>query len=102
MSEYPDVEVILDMIEKGILDDHLTAVKNQIDARRRTMREFVEFIVGDRVMLNNLCGTKYLQGEMATITSLRRTKVNIKLDRAVGRFTNTQTVIVPTSILDKA
>lgn len=93
-------ETICDMISRGMLDAHLTEIRTAVNDRSRGTREFMDLTVGSRVVLNDMCGTKYLRGEKATVTGIRRTKVNIRLDNSVGRFSNASDIVVPTTLLD--
>lgn len=69
-----------------------------------------DFKVGDRVKFNSRCGTKYLVGQVGTVTALRRTKITVTLDKPIGRFSRKRAdgteyappVVAPTGIVDKA
>ncbi len=93
-------ETICDMIARGVLDAHLSDISIAVNDRRKGTREFMDLTVGSRVVLNDLCGTKYLRGEKATVTGIRRTKLTIRLDNSVGRFSNVSDIVVPINILD--
>ena len=99
-------------IENGELDARLSAIRKLVDTRLESVREKVkvsDFSVGDKVVLNEKCGTKYLRGSTATIIGIRRTKLKITLDDPKGRFarktsageTYSAEVIVPIEIVDK-
>ena len=68
-----------------------------------------DFAVGDRVVFNSRCGTKYLVGTGGTVTALRRTKILVTPDAPIGRFSRKRAdgteyappVVVPTGIVDK-
>ena len=101
-----------DKIDSGELDTRLAEIKKLVDARYSTTKQKVkidDFAVGDRVTINDRCGTKYLVGELATVTNIRRTKIKITFDNPKGRFARTNSagqtysaeVIVPLEIVDK-
>jgi len=101
-----------DKIELGELDSRLSAIRKLVDTRIELVREKVkatDFTVGDKVVINERCGTKYLRGETAIVTAIRRTKLTILLDNPKGRFarktsageTYSADVIVPIEIVDK-
>lgn len=101
-----------DKIESGDLDKSLDVIKTLVEARITETRQAVEigdFFIGDKIKINERCGTKYLVGEVGTVTGIRRTKITISLDEPKGRFVRTKTngetysaeVIVPISIVDK-
>lgn len=103
---------LTDKVESGELDSRLSAIRKLVDVRMTTVREKVkvtDFTVGDRVVLNERCGTKYLRGEVATVTAIRRTKLTLLLDNPKGRFARktaageiySAEVIVPIEIVDK-
>ena len=85
----------------------------EIDSNERSITKqkvkIEDFGVGDRVVINRRCGTKYLIGEMATVTDIRRTKIKISFDSPKGRFARTNSmgevysaeVVVPLEIVDK-
>lgn len=99
--EWPDLQDVRNAILCGAYDEHLSILQREIKDRVSRTREFIEFIEGDRVVFNDNCGTKYLRGEKATITQQRRTKLGVRLDRSVGRFTDKADIIVPPVMLDK-
>ena len=101
-----------DKIESGDLDKSLDVIKTLVEARIAETRQSLEigdFFVGDKIKINNNCGTKYLVGETGTVTGTRRTKITISLDNPKGRFLRTKAngetysaeVIIPISIVDK-
>jgi hypothetical protein len=101
-----------DKLDSGELDSKLTEIKKLVEERYFATKQKVkieDFNVGDRVTINNRCGTKYLIGEMATVTDIRRTKIKISFDNPKGRFARTDSVgktysaevIVPLEIVDK-
>lgn len=96
-----DATKILEMIEYGELDDHLSEMQVAIAARRNNTREFIEWVEGDRVRINEKCRPKYLVGVEATIQSVRRTRVVIHLDKDAGRFRAGRDVTIPMDLLDQ-
>ncbi len=100
-TELPDLDTIRKMIVRGFLDDNLRALRIDIDERLRRTREFIDFVQGDRVVLNDYCGTKYLRGEKATVVGERGKKIAIRFDRSIRRFSSERDVFVPPEMLDK-
>lgn len=103
---------LVDDITNGALDGQLDSIAKAVDERRRVVRSGVrleDFMVGDRVVINERCGTKYLVGELATVIGIRRTKITIQFDTPKGRFvrknsdgsTYSSDVVVPLEIVDK-
>ena len=101
-----------DKLDSGELDSKLTEIKKLVEARYSLTKQKVkieDYGVGDRVTINNRCGTKYLIGEVATVTDIRRTKIKISFDNPKGRFARKNSmgevysaeVIVPLEIVDK-
>jgi hypothetical protein len=96
-----NVSKIQEMILRGELDEHLPALRKEIDTRVLLTREFIEWVEGDRVRINERCRPKYLCGVEATITGVRRTRVTIRLDKTVGRFSSERDITIPVDLLDK-
>lgn len=106
-----DIHDIRSVIASGSLDDHLQDIIDAAEARQRAARisrDSSEYMIGDRVKFNSLCGTKYLHGQYATVVGRRRTKITVKLERPMGRFAHvvngqvvSSDIIVPVSIVDK-
>jgi len=103
---------LTDKIESGELDSHLQILRQMVDKRieqKRGSLKISDFLVGDKVRINERCGTKYLVGETAQVVGIRRSKITIMLDAPKGRFSrvsgNGETisaeVIVPIAIVDK-
>jgi hypothetical protein len=99
-------------IAKGELDKQLIPLKKLIEERLsvvRTDTDIKDFVVGDRIILNNSCGTKSLIGEEGTVVGIRRSKISITFDKPKGRFARTNSkgeiysanAVVPISIVDK-
>lgn len=103
---------LTDKVESGELDSRLLAIRKLVDVRIEAIREKVkatDFTVGDKVVFNERCGTKYLRGEEAVVTAIRRTKLSVLLENPKGRFARktpageiySAEVIVPVEILDR-
>jgi hypothetical protein len=103
---------LLDSIERGEMDTKLDTISKAIEKRKAITRSAVtldDFVVGDRVVINERCGTKYLLGEEATVVGIRRTKLTIQFENPKGRFVRknadgtiySSDVVVPIDILDK-
>lgn len=106
----PEYGAVRDALINGFYDENLRDLSAAINERMSIRRSFVEFGVGDKVVLNETCGTKYLRGHTATVVETLRKNVKIVLDRPVGRFLHYNAdgtirevkIRVPTSILDPA
>jgi hypothetical protein len=96
----------------GELDRQLIPLKKLLDERLSLLRvdaDIKDFVVGDKIVLNDKCGTKYLIGEEGTVVAIRRSKISISFDKPKGRFARTNSkgeiysahVVVPISIVDK-
>jgi hypothetical protein len=96
----------------GELDRQLIPLKKLLEERLSLLRvdaDIKDFVVGDKVVLNDKCGTKYLIGEEGTVVAIRRSKISISFDKPKGRFSRTNSkgeiysahVVVPISIVDK-
>lgn len=103
---------VSDAIENGEMDKQLKELQRLVDGRLASIGEaksIDDFSVGDRVVINERCGTRFLRGESASVVGRRRTKLVINLDNPKGRFARTTSagqilsaeVIVPIEILDK-
>lgn len=106
------LSALVDDISDGKLDGSLDTIFNAVNLRRSVIRSTTtidDFLVGDRVVINERCGTKYLIGEWGTVVGIRRTKVTIQFDNPKGRFARKRAdgtpyssdVVVPIEILDK-
>ena len=82
-------EDVLEAIEHGNFDTDLVKMQTAVAARLsrvRRLKSNKDFKPGDRVRLNDQCGTRYLVGQNATVRELKNTKLVIELDHALGRF----------------
>lgn len=104
-------EEFLTQLNDGMYDDDLEALKQAIKDRQTSTREsrsVADYKMGQRVVFNDYCGTKYMRGQTGVVVDRARTKLLIKLDRPVGRFSKTNAtgvvegaeVKAPPSILD--
>jgi hypothetical protein len=107
-----NVKELIAEIESGLWDESLSGLNKAIADRltvSRRSRTAADFNIGDKIRLNELCGTQYIRGETGYVVSKRRTKVVIKLDRPVGRFVRvaadgtaeSSDITVPVALLDK-
>ena len=106
------IEAVRSAIESGELDKDLgtlsTLVTTRLDSIRAT-KSTTDFGIGDKVRFNSHCGTRYLVGETARVTGLKRTKIVVQLEKPQGRFarytptgTESANITVPISIVDPA
>jgi hypothetical protein len=98
--------LLLDAIADGELDDHLTALAEAVDARRRllhTVRSataLAVLCVGDEVRINHAVSPRYLAGLQGTVIEVDDHAATIRLPRPVGRFSTGQ-VRCPPLALDR-
>lgn len=103
---------VCNAIDRGELDKQLVPLKKIISERLVLISVYPnvkDFVVGDRVVLNETCGTKSLIGEEGTVVGIRRSKITIIFDKPKGRFARTNSqgeiysanAVVPISIVDK-
>lgn len=87
---------LLDAIADGDLDDHLTALGEAVDARRRllhTVRSATALAilcVGDDVRINHAVSPRYLAGLQGTVIDVDDHAVTVRLPGPVGRFSTGQ------------
>lgn len=97
---------LLDAIADGDLDDHLTALAEAVDARRRllhTVRSATALAilcVGDEVRINQAVSPRYLAGLQGTVIDVDDHTATVRLPGPVGRFSTGQ-VRCPPLALDK-
>ena len=112
MSNLDFLVSITEAIETGKVDNQLDTIAKAIQERKNLLRTGVsinDFSIGDRIVMNERCGTKYLRGEEGTIVGIRRTKLTIQFDNPSGRFARKNSdgtiyssdVIVPIEIVDR-
>lgn len=91
-------KVILPIMQ-GEYDDYLDNFVQACQNRKKDMAPKVwEFRVGDRVRMINT-NPKYLNGAMATVRKINRTKIVIDLDEKQGRFF--RNITTPISMVEK-
>jgi hypothetical protein len=98
--------MLLEAIADGHLDDHLTALGEAVDARRRllhTVRSataLATLCVGDQVRINHAVSPRYLAGLHGTVIDVDDYAATVRLPGPVGRFSTGQ-VRCPPLALDK-
>jgi hypothetical protein len=99
---------ILAELASGRLDKDLASLTTAINERRGAMDQEA-FGLGDKVIFNSQCGTRYIVGHTATVVGMKRTKVVVKLDTPIGRFVRyvngeavSPEITVPVAIIDHA
>lgn len=107
-----EIEAVKAAITSGELDKDLGALSTVVESRLATLRaskSATDFGIGDKVRFNNNCGTRYLVGETARVTGMKRTKIVVQLDKPMGRFARhtangveSANITVPISIVDPA
>jgi hypothetical protein len=110
-----DLDLFVDLVSKietGHFDTRLDALEKSILERKSVVRSLItidDFRIGDRVVVNERCGTKYLRGEHGVVVGIRRTKLVIQFDNPTGRFARKHSdgtiyssdVVVPLELVDK-
>ena len=87
------------MLYRGEFDEYLDSIIHACQARKKDLAPKVwEFQVGDRVRMVNT-NPKYLNGAMATVKKINRTKIVIDLDEKQGRFY--RNITTPLSMVEK-
>jgi len=107
-------EAVQDAINSGALDSDLgklnTLLQNRIETQRRSKTPN-DFGIGDKVVFNSSCGTRYLIGHTARVVGHKRTKLVVTLDTPTGRFARVNPITrqvesaqitVPIAIVDPA
>lgn len=100
-----DLDMYLEVsakIQRGEFDDKLRLISDKVEARLKALQKEItiaDFNIGDRVILNDKCGTKYLQGKTGVIVGKKVVKLVMTLDKPTGRYQGK--VTVPTHIVDK-
>lgn len=84
---------------RGDFDEHLDGMVHTINEYKKSKAPKIwEYKVGDRVRMVN-AHPKYLNGHLATIKKINRTKVVIDLDMPQGRFY--LNITTPLSMIEK-
>jgi len=95
---------IIEQIINGDLDADLDGISDALRERKKLKKSktsalnMATIAVGDIVVLRNL-KPKYVNGLRAKVVGKKRTKLEVELERPVGRFSGI--VTVPVSCLDK-
>lgn len=103
---------IISAVEQGDLDAKLDLLESAVLERKSKIRSattITDFSIGNRVKVNERCGTRYLRGEEGVVVGIRRTKLVIQFDNPSGRFARKNSdgtiyssdVVVPIEIIDK-
>lgn len=83
----------------GEYDEYLDGMIDTIQRyKREKAPKIYEFQVGDRVKMIN-ANPKYLNGAMATVKKINRTKIVIDLDEKQGRFY--RNITTPISMVER-
>jgi hypothetical protein len=97
--------IVADIIS-GSYDSELDSIRAAISHRQSATRSayaavtMAELLVGDKVVLREI-SPKYMIGKGATVVGKRRTKLEVKLDTACGRFSKDTPIVVPASCVEK-
>jgi hypothetical protein len=84
----------------GAFDEHLDYLVSAVNERKRALAPKIwEFNVGDRIRYNKNTKPAYLVGIEGTITKINRTKVVVKLDNPVQRFSGN--ITTPLALIEK-
>ena len=90
---------IVNPILNGEVDETLDQIIQAVKMRKDKLKPSIwEFQVGDRVRLVNT-NPKYLNGAMATVKKINRTKIVIDLDTPQGRFS--RNINTPLSMVER-
>ena len=95
---------LLDAIADGDLDDHLTALAEAVDARRRllhTVRSataLAVLCVGDEVRINQAVSPRYLAGLQGIVIDVDNHAATVRLPGPVGRFSTGQVRCPPLAL----
>jgi hypothetical protein len=87
------VQVVVEAIARGELDDELAVLGAVINERVRllataqSMTTLASLRVGDRVRINHSAKPNYLHGRAGTVSGWAGQNVVVQLDQPVGRFT---------------
>jgi hypothetical protein len=96
--------LLLDAIADGELDDHLAALAQAVDARRRLLHTvhsataLAVLCVGDEVRINHAVSPRYLAGLQGTVIEVDDHAATIRLPRPVGRFSTGQVRCPPLAL----
>lgn len=110
MTVYLD-QFLAELVD-GDYDDRLTEIIELAKKRQRTAQMShtkEDFSVGDKIIFNDYCGTKYMRGRTGTVISKKQKKLVVVLDKPVGRFAirtasgeiRSAEITVPPQIVDR-
>jgi hypothetical protein len=80
---------IISSIELGEFDAKLNLLEKAVLERKSKIRANLtieDFVVGNAVIINDRCGTRYLRGETGVVAGIRRTKLVIHFDKTKNNF----------------
>lgn len=85
----------------GQLDAELDLITRSIKTRKDMLSAMLKnsLNIGDKVKFNDQTKPTYMRGMTATIVSIKRERVEVKMDKPTGRFTGLLTT--PVSLLEK-
>ena len=103
---------VVSAVERGDLDAKLDLLESAVLERKSKIRSattIADLSVGNKVKINERCGTRYLRGETGVVVGIRRTKLVVHFDNPTGRFARknadgtiySSDVVVPIEIVDK-
>jgi hypothetical protein len=88
----PPEAILLQQIADGVLDCHLEALAQAIDARFHlvhtvaTQTALARLCIGDEVQINNTIRPQYLRGLHGRVIEIDAERATVCLHRPVGRF----------------
>lgn len=84
----------------GDFDPHLDLLIADLqDRKRRLAPKASDFTVGDKVRYVAAVRPKYLAGVEGVVATINRTKIVVRLDKPVGRFSGL--ITTPTALVEK-
>lgn len=97
--------IVTDIIS-GVYDSELDSIREAVAQRRKLTKsahaavKMTTISIGDKIVLKEI-SPKYMIGMAATVTGKRRTKLEVTLDIACGRFGKNTPIVVPASCVEK-
>jgi sRNA-binding protein len=81
--------------------DELGKISNAIKIKSSQLNtaKLFQLNIGDKVVFNNKVRPTYLIRQKATVLEVKRTRIKVQLDNAMGRFSS-RPVMVPAELLD--
>ena len=85
----------------GELDNELDLISRSIQTRREMLNLQLKnsLNVGDKVRFKDTTKPIYMRGMVATVISIKRERVVVKMDKPVGRFSGS--ITTPVSLIEK-